>query len=283
MQSSKRKIIFAGIILYNPEPIRLKQNISAIIHQVDKILLIDNASSNINEIESMLSKFNIDIFIKNEINRGISVALNQLLSHGKDLNADWMLTLDQDSICPVNMISLYRHYLWENIGIVTCSIRDRNVGLDKICTKEWEYVSFCITSGSLTSVKAWERVGGFDESMFIDGVDTDFCCSLIENDLQILRVNTIELLHEVGRKSKKVTFCGKEKIIFNHPSFRCYYIARNLIYNGRKHKTLPNPFRRLLTVLFRILLIIIYEQDKYNKGVAIIRGCFSGFRSHIKL
>lgn len=32
----------------------------------------------------------------------------------------------------------------------------------------------CITSGSLTSVEAWQKIGGFDEWLEIDGVDFDF-------------------------------------------------------------------------------------------------------------
>ena len=36
----------AGIVLYNPEPDRLKENIAAIDKQVETIILIDNNSLN---------------------------------------------------------------------------------------------------------------------------------------------------------------------------------------------------------------------------------------------
>ena len=37
----------AGIVLYNPDLGRLKENIESICKQVDKVILIDNGSDNI--------------------------------------------------------------------------------------------------------------------------------------------------------------------------------------------------------------------------------------------
>ncbi|MDR2406693.1 MAG: glycosyltransferase family 2 protein [Bacteroidales bacterium] len=280
MQIAEKEIIFAGIVLYNPDIKRLKENLLAILPQVDKVLIVDNASSNTKEIEFLLNQLNIGALIQNSENKGIASALNQLLSWGKRLNADWVITLDQDSVCPNNLISNYRKYLWDNIGIVTCLINDRNTGINiKIKpTTDWEHITWCITSASLTNIKVWEIVGGFDENMFIDSVDRDYCYSLDENGFKILRVNTIELLHEVGVKSKRIKLFGKEQIIFNHSAARCYYMARNLIYNSKKHKKAPKPCRRLITISFRMLLIIFYEHNRYNKVAAMLKGCFDGYK-----
>lgn len=37
--------IFAGIVLFNPEISRLKENITHILGQVDRLILVDNGSS----------------------------------------------------------------------------------------------------------------------------------------------------------------------------------------------------------------------------------------------
>ena len=42
----------AGIVLYNPDVERLHENINGIINQVDALILIDNGSDNIKEIEN---------------------------------------------------------------------------------------------------------------------------------------------------------------------------------------------------------------------------------------
>ena len=44
--------IFAGIVLFNPEISRLKENITHILGQVDRLILVDNGSSNKEEIQS---------------------------------------------------------------------------------------------------------------------------------------------------------------------------------------------------------------------------------------
>lgn len=42
---------FAGIVLFNPEIERLKENLQAIVPQVVEVVLIDNCSQNIAEIK----------------------------------------------------------------------------------------------------------------------------------------------------------------------------------------------------------------------------------------
>ena len=50
--------VLAGIVLYNPDLERLSENVSAIIPQVDILLLVDNKSNNINEIISLYKETN---------------------------------------------------------------------------------------------------------------------------------------------------------------------------------------------------------------------------------
>ena len=46
--------ILAGIVLFNPDIERLKQNAAAILPQVDCLLAVDNGSTNLEEIEKAL-------------------------------------------------------------------------------------------------------------------------------------------------------------------------------------------------------------------------------------
>lgn len=70
--------ICAGIVLYNPDINRLKDNINSIIEQVDCIYMQDNGSSNIALIEELMKNYTSTILLKNGINRGIAWALNRL-------------------------------------------------------------------------------------------------------------------------------------------------------------------------------------------------------------
>lgn len=159
-------LIYAGIVSYNPDMVRLRDNINAIYSQVDKLIIVDNKSENLNDIEYFVEKYENIILIKNNDNLGIAKALNQIMEVGLCERADWVLTLDQDSVVSKFLISEYRKYIdMPNVGMLTCMIKDRNTKGSMFRENECEYeeVQKCYTSGCLTKVSAWDTSGHFDE------------------------------------------------------------------------------------------------------------------------
>lgn len=274
-------MVAAGIVLFNPDIIRLSENIQAIAPQVKITYLVDQNSQNIKDIINLIDKLPYKIkLIKNPHNMGIAYALNQLLLESERNQFKWIITLDQDSICPPDIIEQFSKYInIPNIGIISPTIKDRSFGIIEQSNVPYSIINTCITSASLTSVKAWREVGGFDSSMFIDGVDTDFCYSLRRKGYQIIRCNSVFLLHEIGHNARICNILGHEQVIFNHSAFRYYYISRNIIYKQRKNRDFtPSPYRGIITILYRWMLIIIYEKNKWNKTKSIIKGTYDGFR-----
>lgn len=272
--------IAAGIVLYNPEIQRLCQNIAAILPQVDKVYVVDNASNHWNEIEPILQHV---VVKRNKENLGIAYALNQLMQMGQADGMQWVLTLDQDSVCPDDLISKLSVQipLHPEAGILCPVIVDRSFGIENSDTLSNEItpVKECITSASLTNVKAWHESGGFDERLFIDAVDTDFCLTLHEHGWEIIRVNSVSLLHEIGRNATLHKVGNRKYVAFNHPPFRYYYIARNMVYLSRKHQGFlsPAPWRCILTMMARMLVILIWEKyQRIRKCRNIIRGIIDG-------
>ncbi|MCQ2192705.1 MAG: glycosyltransferase family 2 protein [Paludibacteraceae bacterium] len=265
--------MLAGIVLYNPEVERLKANISSIVNQVDKLVLIENGSTSTEYLQDPFFK-NIEV-IFNGGNLGIARALNQICDYAKKNSYKWVLTLDQDSVCPANIISEYKKFVNTPCAGMLCPvIEDRNVGMITGFDKEpVSEVSLCITSASLLNVDAWQKVGGFYEPFFIDGVDFDMCMLLSENGYKIYRVNSVKLVHEVGR-SKKVNCFGREEIVFNHGPIRCYYMIRNRVLLGKRHANLMN---QLKVVLKRFVLINLYEHNRIEKNCKGFKGLLHGF------
>ena len=143
--------------------------------------------------------------------------------------------------------------------------------------KDVEIVDACITSGSLLRLSAWIKIGGFWEELFIDMVDFDLCWSLGEAGYKILRVNNQTLLQEIG-KAKRVRFLGKENVVYNHNPKRCYFIIRNTIAVGRKHNRIKQCWR---WVIKRILLINLFELNRWAKNKMMAKGVFDGLRFKI--
>ena len=227
--------ILAGIVTFNPNLELLQKNLASVLSQVDYLLIVDNHSDNYEEINNLRS--DKVYVIDNESNRGIACALNQEFRFAKEKGFKWVLTLDQDTIIPDNMLSEYKKYCdYEAVGMLTCRIQDRNLELNNIqYVNEYDYISDCITSGSLLQVDVWEIVNGFCEDMFIDSVDHDMCFNLLEHGYKILRVNNVALSHAVGESIYVISF-GKRYQLYNETPLRNYYQFRNCIYLLKRHK-----------------------------------------------
>jgi len=273
--------IAAGIILFNPDLLRLKENIAAIHQQVDLLVFIDNHSDNIHLIEREYGDYENITILKNEENFGIAKALNQAMLFCQSKGYTWVLTLDQDSICPSNLIEEYTKYLdLPKVAILSPVIDDRNMRESSTVphsTDDYEEIEKCITSATLTNVDIWEKLDGFDESMFIDLVDFEYCMRILQSGYKILRVNTVILLHEVGRITQP-KFLFWDLIILNHSPFRKYYIARNIIYLAKKHRTPGGIIMAYLRTIKLLLQTEVYEDDKAKKGLAILKGIRSGWK-----
>lgn len=271
--------IAAGIVLYNPEVKRLEENISAIKPQVERLILVENGSANIDYLNSM-DLDGVEI-ICNSKNEGIAYALNQICHYCKDNGFDWVLTLDQDSVSDARLVENLIPFIGKDVGIVCSHIIDRNYTLS---TDTIEYdvrqVGGCFTSGSLTSIEAWERVGGFDNQMFIDMVDFDFNYLLQENGYKILQVRKATILHELGTNPRVIKENGEEILLLNRSPFRYYYVARNTVYMKRKHHI--GNYKGIIMENIRLFSPILrYESNKIKNFIVFVKGTIDGFKMSI--
>ncbi|SYW12242.1 putative Glycosyltransferase, group 2 family protein [Oenococcus oeni] len=233
-------MISAGIVLYNPDTEFLKQSLKALLPQVDNVCLIDNASENKSEIYQVINSFNLDsikLIVNNE-NAGIAYALNQILTYSNLIQADWLLTLDQDSLVQDLLIKKYKFFLSshsdERIGLVNCypligTPRNEQLLIEK------ENDVMLPTSGSFINVPLVFGKVSFDSKMFIDCVDYDFNLSIRSYGYKIYLAPFYGFHHQVGTVSPTLSFMGKKLITFQkYSSSRIYYQARNSVYMMRK-------------------------------------------------
>ena len=72
-------MIIAGIVLYNPDICRLKENISAIRPQVDKIVLIENGSSDLAYLDSFTYDLELIVNNENKLHRNVQLVLKIII------------------------------------------------------------------------------------------------------------------------------------------------------------------------------------------------------------
>lgn len=275
--------VSAGIVLFNPNIKRLSENINAVIVQCNHLYLVDNGSSNVEEVFNLLKEYDQSkiSLICNKINLGIATALNQFTIAAMKDGYEWILTLDQDSVSPSNIIKEFEKYItYQNIGMLCPVINDRNKGEEIKIKESYSEINECITSGSLLNIEAWNNIGGFDENMFIDGVDFDICYRLRQSGYKILCIQSVILLHELGRIEYH-RFLFWRVLVKNHSAFRKYYIARNIIYTAKKRRSTLLVVKGLLQEIKMLGIVALYEEDKLNKSKSICRGINDGFKGKV--
>lgn len=248
--------ICAGIVLYNPEISLLKENIDSIFNQsIDCIYIFDNASENYDDIIVLIKKYNNVIYERGAKNFGIAYALNKILEFAKNNNYEWFLTLDQDSICNQNMIQEYCRYLnYKNVAIICPFILNngkRTVReLQNLNLPEYQFIDNpvdCITSASLNNTTIIDKIGAFNQNMFIDYVDTELNCRILSNNYKILQVNKTFLYQKMGQakpirlfdllyRITNIDVFRKMKVASVYSDLRLYYMSRNSAVVRKIHK-----------------------------------------------
>lgn len=244
----------AGIVTYNPEIERLQENLKAASKQVDFVLIYDNASKNIDEIEKVISAFQNVRVIKSDTNKGVAGALNELSDIAIEENVEWFLTLDHDSVIPDNFIETCKTFIADDIGIICPVMYDkRRPQIDATSKDKTSYVDFCITSGSFVNLKVWIQIGKYDEFLFVGLVDNEYCKRVILNGYKILRLNEMLMDHELGTlQPSRLAKAYKKLAVILHSKtiaalsykrkvspFRAYYATRNIVYLSKKYENYP--------------------------------------------
>ena len=264
----------AGIVIvYYPDFKKLLFNIGTFVDKIEQLFIIFNSpvsNENINDLNSRY--LNLQFIINNE-NIGIAAALNQTAQKALNLGYEWLLTMDQDSgFLSVEFFKAFERNIDQNIAIF--SPNPELSGDAKVeNTDTTEEILCAITSGSLLNLKIWNKIGGFEEKLFIDEVDNDYCLKAISSGFKIIRFVNIPLVHELGQ-NKTVLFLFKKYTIIIHPPLRNYYIFRNNLYIFSKYKKeFPKFVRSRKIMLLKVFLkIILFSSERVENCGFIIRG-----------
>ncbi|WP_422111844.1 glycosyltransferase [Gardnerella sp. DNF00571G] len=276
--------ICAGIITYNPTLTDVSTCLEALCNQVERVIIVDNASKNVKGLQEVVSKYANVTLVKNSQNIGFAKALTQVFEWAKSQGFNWVLTLNDDSVVPSNMISEYKKIL-ENQGSLVNQKNAKNAKIAIVCSLLKNrldgtilhskcHEDECITSGSLTSVEAWAKIGGFDEWLEIDGVDFDFSRRLVRAGWKIVECQNVIMEHQIG-KARSINLIIKHPIVWNHNANRKYYIARNMQVVDYKMGTYSYA-KSLRAVVRDMIFVALWEKNKFAKIHAMIRGFKDG-------
>ena len=227
----------ACVILYNPSKDNIK-NIDTYLSKVSELYVYDNTETKSNE--NLFKDYpNVHYYWDGE-NKGLSIRLNQACERALKSKFDYLLTMDQDS-----------SFLEENIdqyfsSILSFPTKEKVAvyGLEYILndindsTPNYSEVDHLITSGSVLNLKLFSEIGGFDENLFIDGVDIDYCYSALTKGFLNIKFGKLFFEHSLGepvRRSSITSFYLIKKNRIVHSAIRVYYMQRNMLYLEKKY------------------------------------------------
>jgi rhamnosyltransferase len=298
------KKIMGLIVTFNPS-YTLFSNINIFLDQLEHIIIIDNGSNPewrlLLEQEASHRTSSLTI-IFNDTNLGVATALNQGFRWGIDQGYDAVVTFDQDSIPAPDMThELLRAYNShpnrDTIAIVAPRVEDQHANVhvrylrprnsflfERVLCQDStiEDVSIVITSGSLNSLDAYRKIGDFRDDFFIDYVDTEYCLRAKQHGYGILVACNATLQHRLGNQQMKHLGPFTLHPTF-HPPLRWYYLNRNrIVMLGLYAFRFPHwGIYDLMAGSYSLLKLLLFEDGKLRKILALILGMFDGFSGHM--
>jgi len=234
-------------VAFNPNPKRLAEQIRALQGEVGEVVIVDNGSdaavAKLPELAGMAMRV-----ISLPDNRGVAHGFNAGIAAARDRGAEFVLLLDDDSVPIAGMVkellaACRGRELVEGsppIAAVGPRIQDARDSLDypfirlgwihnshiRCGSVEGEVIAcdFLISSGSLVPMSAFAAVGEFDEGLFIDSVDLEWCCRARSRGLALYGVCAARLDHRLGDRRQAVL--NAFELVVHSPE-RIYYMTRN--------------------------------------------------------
>ena len=265
--------VLGAVILYNPDD-GIFEYVKTYVDELDHLLIIDNTESGSQAGDSLSQLHKNVTLIQNHENFGIARALNQAGQFAVANKFEWLMTMDQDSnFLPGSlerMMSFIRQAEVKPAILTPFHQTPQGRTPGGSTTNE---VRMTMTSGNLLNLGAYAACGPFEEKLFIDSVDHEYCLRLRKAGYKIVRLNTSILNHRLGNV-KYHRFMGMRFKTTNHSAQRKYYITRNRLYVMTKYflfdfKFFRREFWELIKSFFTVLLL---EDDKAKKITAMLRG-----------
>jgi rhamnosyltransferase len=266
------------IVVYHPS---LQQ--ASRIDNLDFIhkIVIDNTPKRNNK--SLFSD-SVDYIPLNE-NMGIGFAQNVGIKRAEELGYKHIIFFDQDSCVDKTLVeNLYQSYcdLYNSdprIGVLGPRIvNKRTHELYKshcLSNDGYTIVPTLISSGSITRLSVIKDVGLFDESLFIDYVDHEWCWRCRKFGYHCIISSNISMLHSVGKRS--VSIFGLDFI--ESASFRYFYQYRNfLLLLRRDYVPIKWKIRTTVRNMVGLLVYPIISSEHKKALVNIMDGIKCGLK-----
>lgn len=288
--------IGAVIVTFFPDA-GFEQRLAAIAAEFSPLLVVDNSADAAvaSRLRAGCSAYQAELLLNPE-NLGLGAALNQAFEQFAQRGLTWAAAFDQDSMpeagfgAALRLLATARPHCavvganWSDEGRPGFASRhlraQRAVPLffERVpATSDLDGVTCVITSGSLFRLDAWRALGGFDDALFLDFVDTDYCLRARARGHAITVAAAARLAHRRAAKQPARALGRTFWPAFMTP-LRLRYQWRNRVRMAARHGWRTPHWLMFECVYSAKILteILLFEDRKGPKLAACARGLWDG-------
>ena len=289
-------MIGAVLVVYKPDLALTERLLTRLYGQTEEVVIVDNSPTP-HDFTKVIKHYH---YIHLADNSGIAHAHNAGLLYLLKAGCEYAILLDQDSLIPSDMVfnlsSLLKasNKIKQNVVAIgpriRCSFSDKKVN-SKIQKEVFEYddlvgVTQIIASGMMIDLSALDQIGLKDESLFIDGVDHEWCWRARSMGFDIAKAKNVEMVHRLGDSRSK--FIGVTYKV--GAPIRLYYQFRNILLLSRR-PYVPTYWkvRCLFFMPIRLFLNSVMQKNRLKRLGFMLKGIIDGvlgrkgpYKSHWK-
>lgn len=291
----------AVVVTFHPDD-ALESRLRAIAREAGPVLVVDNSTDPVarGRVADACQRVGAEL-LANADNTGLGAALNRAFAALRERGFSAVLAFDQDST-PAPGLALALEAVatkhprcavvganWHDEGrpgFASRHLRRSRLGpmlFERIPARaDLTDVTCVITSGSRFDLAAWSELGGFDDTLFLDLVDTDYCLRARGAGYDVAVAAAAVLAHRRGAKEEARAF-GRRWWPAHMPPRRLRGLFRNRLHVVARHG-LSQPHWVLFEAAYtaKILAeIVALEADKGAKLAACAQGTWDGLMGRL--
>lgn len=292
--------VCAIIVTWQPELPALQNLFVSLLSQNCPLIVVDNGSANINELNSLLTELAArypqlpaPVMVSWQQNQGLSLAMNEGLKQARGNGYPFVLLFDQDSQISADFVQaiLAQHdqlaaATKQPIAAIGPRLQDPETGRrTPFRCFRWTRRSdaalagfdgvyetdFLISSGSLIPVPVLDAVGDMKADYFIDNIDLEWCFRAKAKSYALYGTDKAVLFHRIGEASQNPLV--KSGILVQHSPLRSYYSTRNRIHLWRQpYAPLDWKMRDRVRFVLKSLWLVFFTSRRREYWQQIRRG-----------
>ena len=258
----------AVCVVYKPNVSQLIKTIKHYDSFFDELVIVDNSGGNNIELTEQVKLIRNVTYIPLHANKGIGKAQNIGLAALSDQIAT-VCFFDQDSWASEKdlqtLFTLFSVKAKENYGMLALSVHQSSEKEVKV-----DDVDEVISSGSAVLKSVFDKLGGFDENLFIDFVDYEFCWRMRSSGYRIGVIEGTHLHHQIDSET-----------IHNHTRsapFRNYYVFRNAILLLKQNRVFTRKGYILGLMAKRVAFELLFNNNRMKRVRFIVKGINDGLK-----